>query len=365
MIQNKTAPENKTMTTYLKSIIAVATIAFAPLVTFAQPEPPAPPPPPPDQPIPRAVADHSAKAQAQLAQAEEQLEAAQNAFARVGGAPVSAWAYAGGSASSGSSLVIPKDGSDPKALEECEEDLNVMARIFDKSVNHRGGKSQNAMGIVVHTSLFGGNAAPRNLYIEGYGAIFFMDVNYPLIAPPVKKTEPESKEDTSSEWEQTRRELYRPEHSDPWGQGYSVAPPPSVGGGPAEEYDADKVEGLKKDLIGALKNAAHIRKLKSDETVTVVVNGRNRGPEPKVMAKRSGSSAGTGGGSFGSGGGSGTVGGDPRVGYTDRLQALIRKVPESRGSKMILRAKKSDLEAAQKEKLTPEEFRKKVTVQVY
>jgi hypothetical protein len=32
---------------------------------------------------------------------------------------------------------------------------------------------------------------------------------------------------------------------------------------------------------------------------------------------------------------------------------------------MILRAKKSDLEAAQKEKLSPDEFRKKVTIQVY
>jgi len=40
-------------------------------------------------------------------------------------------------------------------------------------------------------------------------------------------------------------------------------------------------------------------------------------------------------------------------------------VGEGRGSKMILRAKKSDLEALQKEKLTLEEFRKQVSVQVY
>jgi uncharacterized membrane protein YgcG len=371
MIQNKTASQNKAMTNYLKSIIVLGAIAFAPHTTFAQPELP----PPPDKPTPRAVTDNSAKAQAQLAQAEDQLEAAQNALARVGSGPNTAWAFGGGNANSDSSLVIPRDGSDPKAFEECEEDLNVMARILSKSINHRGGKAQNAMGISVHTSLFGGNAVPRNLYIEGYGAIFFLDVNYPLVAPPAKKTEPESKEETSSEWETTRRELYHPDHADPWVQGFSLGAPSTIGGGPAEEYDADKVEELKKDLIGALKNAAHIRKLKSDETVTVVVNGRSR-PEPKVVMKKSSGSAGTGGGGGGGFGGGGGGGGFGTSGsgsgsssssrYTDRLVSVISKhVPEGRSSKLILRAKKSDLEAAQKEKLSPDEFRKKVTIQVY
>jgi hypothetical protein len=301
------------------------------------------------------AAAQSAKAEAQLAQAEEQLEAAQTALSRAGVAPGMSWAVAGGSANSGSSLVIPKDGSDPKALEECEEDLNVMARILDKSVSHRATKGHNAMGIVVHTGLFGETAGPRNLYIEGYGAVFFLDVNYPLVAPPAKKAEPESKEETSSEWEDTRRELYHP--VDPWGQPYSIVPPPMMGGGSAEEYDADKVEELRKDLMAALKNAAHIRKLNSDEMVTVVVNGRSRGLESKVMPKRVGGTA--GGGSFGYSSG----GGGSSAGYTDRLAAIIRKAPQSRGSTMILRAKKSDLESA--EKLTPEEFRKKVAVQVY
>jgi hypothetical protein len=359
VIQNKTARQNKTMTTYLKSIVVSSALVWAPLAIFAQPEPP----PPPDAPTPRAVADRTAKAQAQLAQADAQLDEAQNAVARIGGSPAMAWAFGGGSSSSGNSLVIPKDSSDPKALEECEEDLTVMARILDKSVNHHGGKSPNAMGIVVHTSIFGGSAAPRNLYIEGYGAIFLLDVNYPLVAPPAKKAESESKEETSTEWEVTRRELYHAEYSDPWGNSYTVTPSPGMGGGPAEDYDADRVEELKKDLIGALKNAAHIRKMKSDETVTVVVNGRSR-PEPKVAMKRSSGSGGMGGGGGGGSFGYSSSGGGGAV-YTDRLAAVIRKGPASRGSTMILRAKKYDVEAAQKEKLTPEELRKRVAIQVY
>jgi hypothetical protein len=354
------------MKNHMKSIISLATLAIALNASPAQlpqtgaepgePTPPKEPPPRPQRPA-RSVRSESTSS-VQLDQAAEQLEAAQMAVAKADMAVGRSWAIAGGAASSAShSLVILKDGSDSKTIEECEEDLNVMARILDKTTSRRTEKGHNAMGIVVHAGVFGESSAPRNLYIDGYGALFFLNVNYPLVAPPAKRTEPEAKEDTNSEWEATRRELSQPSAS---GFSYNLVPQPSpFGSSPSEEYDAEKVEDLKEALTAALKNATHIRKLKSDETVTVVVTGRSGGPEPKVVTKKISSSTGGGGGGGVSGSG-GSV-------YTDRLAGVIRKapVPDSRGSKLILRAKKSDLEAVQKIELTPEEFRKKVSIQVY
>ena len=351
----------------MKSIISLATLAVALNTAPAQPAhtPAAPSEPPrPQRPARPALAESSSSAQ--FDRAAEQFDAAQMAFAKANTAVEKSWAIAGGGPSSAShSLVIPRDGSDAKTLEDCEEDLNVMARILDKAASRRPDKGRNAMGISVYGGVFGESGAPRNLYVEGYGALFFLNVNYPLVAPPAKEAEAEPKEDTSSEWEETRRELYQPSSGGPiLGEIPIMSRLYDTGAGPGQEYDTEKVEDLKQGLIAALKNAAHIRKLKSDETVTIVVTGRSGGPEPKVFMKKSGS--GGGGSSSSSSGGGGGGGGS--AGYTDRLAGVIQKVPRvggGRGSKLILRAKRSDLEALQKDKLTLEEFRKKVSLQVY
>ena len=250
--------------------------------------------------------------------------------------------------------MIPKDASDPKSLADTEEDMNVMAHILEKAASPREERSAQAMGIFIHGPFSGPAAAPQNLYIEGYGALFFLSVNYPLVAPPTpKKQEPEPKEETSSEWEDARRELYRPPETR-WD--FNASGVMALPRTPAEEYDAGKVETLKKDLISALKNAAHIRKLKSDESVTVVVTGRgpaaqmkvvsshNPGSEPKPFPKESKPV--------------------PKAATGSRTipARALRTPSEAPGTKLILRAKKSDIESFQKDKLNFDDFRKKVTL---
>ena len=221
-----------------------------------------------------------------------------------------------------------------------EEDLKVMARILEKAASGRDDKHPHAMGIAIQNG-FGSSSAPRNLYIEGHGALFFMNANFPLL-PQGKSSDTEPKEKTSTEWEEARREL-----SQPHGSGFFEFKTANFGS-QAEEYDADKVEDLKRDLTAALKNAAHMRNLKSDETITVVVFGRGSGGHAKTVKKSAG-----GGGSGGGGSGrtiyafSGSGGGD------------------SRGTKLIIRARKSDIDSFQKDKLSAEDFRKKVTTIVY
>src|SRR5262249_14175418 len=117
------------------------------------------------------------------------------------------WSTGGGLASSSKrALVIPKDG-EAKGVAEIEEDMGVMAHILDKAISNDG-KTSKPMGITVFGLPSSGGG--QNLFIEGYGAIFFENVNFPLLPPPTKEKEGEAKEKANSEWEAAKSELARP-----------------------------------------------------------------------------------------------------------------------------------------------------------
>jgi hypothetical protein len=257
-------------------------------------------------------------------------------------------------ARSSRALVIPKEVGDAKSFAEIEEDLGVMAHILDKAVAG-GDKTARAMGIPVSGRAFvTGAAMPQNLYVEGYGAIFLLKVNFPLQPPPNKESEVEAKEPVSNEWEEAKREMTRP-----GGKGQGGADPFMVfeeryGAEPwnakvtSAEYDADKVEDLKKDVIGALKNTANVRRLKADETVTVVVTG----DDARVLAKTINNSGGKPGA------------GKPERGVVSKTTSGERS-KVSGGAKLIFRVRKADAEAFQNGKLDLEAFSKKVAVIVF
>lgn len=249
-------------------------------------------------------------------------------------------------ATTGRALIIPKEASDPKGLADAEEDLNVMARILEKAATGREAKNRQAMGIWVHGA-FSSSSVPKNLYIEGHGALFFLNVNFPLLPPATKTSDTEAKDKTSTEWEDARRELYRAPGSGFEPFEFHMKNVPGFGES-VEAYDSDKVEDLKRDLIAALKNAAHIRNLKSDETVTVVVSGRGPGSEGRVFRKTP--AAGGGGG---------------RTAARAPLAIYKGATGDAQGTRLILRARKSDVDAFQKDKLNLEEFRKKVSAITY
>jgi len=250
--------------------------------------------------------------------------------------------FGSGGTAAGRTLIIPKDAGDPKEFAEMEEDLNVMARILEKAATGREGKNRQAMGIWIHGG-HSSSSVPKNLYIEGHGALFFLNVNFPLLPPATKNADTEPKDKTSTEWEDARRELYRSPGSgiEPFELHLKNVPGFS---GPVEEYDSDKVESLKSDLISALKNAAHIRKLKSDDVVTVVVSGRGSSADGKVARR---------------------VVGPKRAAVGASVAITTGAGGEGRGTKLILRARKSDIDAFQKDKLSSDEFRKKVTTITY
>jgi hypothetical protein len=244
----------------------------------------------------------------------------------------------------GKALVIRTSDGDPKAQANLEVDLAVMSRILDNTVAKKleDDRANRFMGINV---LFApGSGSIRNLYLEGYGALFLMNVGFPLLPPPAKPEPTKEKSDTDSTWEQAKQELYG--QSDPWTQAgkalkFSWSP------GPQQDYDKDKVDNLKDSVLEALKNATNIRNLKADESITVCVfGGVNAAPgKVRTWVKR--------------------APGAPDADAEDVVVTEHDGGPPGRGTIMTIRVKKSDADAFAKGKLTLDDFRKKASVTTY
>lgn len=171
---------------------------------------------------------------------------------------------------------------EPKAQAALEEDLSIMAHILNKAAEEipgGHGRPMNALGVEL---FYTPNSTPmRSLYLDNYGAVFFLNVGFPLVAPAEKPQD--EKPAADSTWEDARQEIY--------GQRM----PGAMAGGPEEDYSQEKVDKLKETLLESLKNATNIRELKPEEFVTIWVSGgasaaagralwaKNRAPGANVM----------------------------------------------------------------------------------
>jgi hypothetical protein len=233
----------------------------------------------------------------------------------------------------GKALVIRSSESDPKEQPQLEEDLAVMSRILEKAASERSGGQPygaTAMGIDV---FYTPAASPlRSLYLDGYGALFMLNVGFPLLAPPQAEGQQE-KTEANSDWEDAKQELYGQR-----GGGRAMA-------APGEPYDEERVNRLRDGLLESLKNATNIRGLKPDESITVCVFGGPSSGQPKARSyvKRS----------TGSSGARGAVAVSGWVGSPMR-QTI-----------MTIRVKKSDADALAKGAMTPEAFRKRAHIVCY
>ncbi len=233
----------------------------------------------------------------------------------------------------GKALVIRSSESDPKEQTQLEEDLAVMSRILEKTAAERSGGQPygaKAMGIDI---FYSPAASPlRSLYLDGYGALFMLNVGFPLLPPPHADGQPE-KQEANSEWEDAKQELY----GQSGGGRFTAAP--------GEPYDEERVNRFKDGLLESLKNATNIRGLKPDDSITVCVFGGPSSGQPKSRAylKRS------------------TGSGDARIVAT----ASARVGNPLRQTIMTIRVKKSDADAFAKGAMSLEAFRKRARVVSY
>jgi hypothetical protein len=260
--------------------------------------------------------------------------------------------------SSRRTLVIPKGEANPESLAHAEEDLNVMSVILEKAVEMRSDdEGKKAMGI----DIFSSSSGIKNLLIEGHGAIFTLKTKIALLPPPApKKEEVKEKETTSTEWDEARRALYGPSEIEKeihkvWGKVHTSF-------SSSEEYDEKKLQRLKDSLVEALKSASNIRALSGDQTVTVVVLSSSAvGEVRKVVAE-----AGRGGGWSGSSSSTSSGGGrDRRVEVYAKADRERDRAEMRSGARLMLQAKKSDIDSYAKGKLNSDAFRDKVKIQIY
>jgi len=223
-------------------------------------------------------------------------------------------------------LVIRSSESAPAQPQaNLEEDLAVMSHILTKAVEEKFGGTPHAANVLGIDVSFGpGSSAVRSLYLEGYGALFVLSVDFPLL-PPLAGNAQKEKTETDSTWEAARQELYGTRAEE------------GVGAGSYEAYDEEKVSKLKTTLLESVKDATNIRGLKPEDVVTICVAG---GPAVgKIWHKVSTAGSGGGGVSF--------------------------RSPATRQSILTLRAKKSDIDAFAKGKLGLDDFQKRAQIATY
>lgn len=245
--------------------------------------------------------------------------------------------------SPGRVLVITSGNMDAKSVAEMEEDLAVMSRVLKNAIRPESGEQgqrRHAMGIEVFTGL------PSNplqgLYLGDYGALFMLNVDFPLVAPPAHTEEKSEQPPGDSSWDEARRELYgQPD------QGRT-----SVHAFP--QYSAEKVSQLKNSLLEALKSATNIRGLKPDDWITVCVFGNASGAQPGPLVHVTRHSANVV-----------ISSGEKKAGPGPVLPELGEPPAEPSGSTLSIRVKKSNVDAYAAGKLNLEEFRSRATLSTY
>ena len=182
-------------------------------------------------------------------------------------------------------LVIPSTEITTEDIATINEDMNIMSRIFEKNLERA---HINVGSMFIPSSdpwnfniVFGrGKQTTQSMYLQGYGALFLMKVDFPL--SPGKKIEEEketqqkqkNEEDVDPVWMQTKQDMFEPEKSRK-----------EKSKRPKQEYDADKVENLKTTLVQSLKHAANIRTLKPDEQIILTITGSSTSSGIKSMRR--------------------------------------------------------------------------------
>lgn len=251
-------------------------------------------------------------------------------------------------------LVLPGERTTTEATRELTEDLDVMHRILAKASGRR--RDVEKFRIAFEPSQ---SPSMDALYLEGYGAIFLVSVNFPLVEPEKTAEATSAAGPKDPVWEETRRRA-RAQSDDTMGaeaiggSGMIVHDVVGFWNIEVEPYDAARVERLQTKLTAALKHAANIRNLSPEETITIVVTGpafiaaREVHDEPEAgdLDPDALTELGRGGGKK-RGGAIATHSGAPRI--------------RNRESRLTLRAKKGDIDAVAEGKIAADQLPVKIT----
>ncbi len=265
-------------------------------------------------------------------------------------------------------LVIPTTEVLPDEFAQTSEDIRVMQQILRDMLS----EPRMILGVLYDYGDFLGAGGRRNdaFYLQGYGVLFVMEVDFPLSPVVRQDSEPNQQQVTSVDpvWQRARQRLYSPRD----GRYPSRAQ--------SNPRDQMSFEQFKKDLIGTLKHAANIRHLDPNEKIVLTIIGQ--APDagtPMSTPSRGGFSGGaTGwfeggsysysGGSFSSGGGNSYADSRSYVTGSGRGQA-VRRTPSALGTSattvLTIQARKADVDAYARGELDRDQFEQRSKVFAY
>ena len=208
------------------------------------------------------------------------------------------------------SPVVVEFSDKSEKLEALQTDLATLTRVIREALDPGAPPDlQNRANGRVAIRGPAGNSV-RGMYVDGFGALVFVKVNFPLLGPGVAQSQPEPSADT--EWNRAKQDLVAKQRT--------LWATESVAGQP---YDAARVETLKGEILSAFKQAANLPNINPAEFVSVVVYG-----PPPANSTRTGK-------------------------------------PEIGGTVLAIRTTKSDIDALVAGKLDPEQFKAKAAFTAY
>jgi hypothetical protein len=160
--------------------------------------------------------------------------------------------------------IILNSALPPGEFEELAEDLSVFTMIFNRKFDGASDKAAEVkLGVPITMAE---RHSLETTYIQGFGVIVKGSVPY-LVAKPAE-TETKEKATTSpdSDWERAKRALYGKDQNAEAGPDASQSPV-------AATYNEALVNELKAQMFDALKNAANLRHVGQEESITVVITG--------------------------------------------------------------------------------------------
>jgi hypothetical protein len=237
-------------------------------------------------------------------------------------------------------FIVPTDEIEIEDYVAIERDIEVMSLIFDRALK----KPQMIGGVfTVMEDFFGRNShVTEAIYLDGYGALFFLEVNFTLFGSSEseqKEAPKEVEEHVDQIWKRAEQELYSPQELR------------NRGSGSSREYDPEKVENLKATLVTVLKHAANIKALKSDEFVVLMISGK---APPRSSRVRAGALP------NGRDGRSRAVRRDHRT--TRGTRSMPTKIIPFARTVVNIRAKKADIDAYSKSELDFNKFHERVQI---
>ena len=229
-----------------------------------------------------------------------------------------------------------------------EEDLAIMTKLVENDLRKGVGEDGNDKPLGIDL-VYTGTRSVRAMYMEGFGVLMMIKVNFPVFAPDRLEARDTPRQPEVSDWEQAKRQLY----------GQQAKESSAVHS--RSRYNQAQVHALKKMLILTMKNATNIHDIQPEEWLSFSVFGHpvatSKVAKPVVERNRKSGAA----RNF-----AGEVAPQDAEPFGSSSTPSSFKVQVSQnGTVMTLRARRGDIEAFARGKTSYEDFARLVQTQSY